>query len=281
MFSEGTSGGDRPGIDQVLALIPDELAGTIWGFLAHDLIADRTILAHNQNMLFPAASLIKLPIALALYEESRQGRLHLSDTLGTDQECFAVGSGILRYLSDRAVLTLRDLVVLMLQLSDNVAANLLLKRLGRERINGLMRSLGLAHTTISVDKIFVLESDQDPFSLGTTTAYEMVRMLRLLDRHEILTPQLCGDIFAVMRRDRNKQRLCGNLPLRKDLFICHKTGTLQGAIHDVGLFSFTNGRYGVAILSQNTGTTIEAIRLGEQTIARMSRWIFDRVEQGA
>jgi beta-lactamase class A len=265
--------------NQILALIPPELASRTWGISAYDLLRQQVIVAHNADMPFPSASLIKLPIVIALYHEAWNNRLLLSETLDNDPELFTKGSGILRNLSDQARLSLRDLAVLMLQVSDNVATNLLIRRLGRDTINGVLETIGLHHTRLLTDRIDVKQLESDLFALGTTSPGEMNRLLQQLARHSILPPSMCADILGIMKRDSNKQRICGNLPLRRDLVIAHKSGTLDGVYHDIGLLTSDDVQYSVAFFCQGSSDDLETLPASEHTIARMSRYLFDLVEE--
>jgi len=265
--------------DQILALIPPELASRTWGVSAYDLTNQQLIVSYNAAMAFPSASLIKVPIVVALYHEAWNNHIVLSETVDNDPELFTKGSGILRNLSDQARLTLRDLVVLMLQVSDNVATNLLIRRLGRDRINSILATIGLRHTRLLTDRIDVKQLETDLFALGTTTPGEMNTLLQQLARHTILPPSMCEDILGIMKRDSNKQRICGDLPLRRDLVIAHKSGTLDGVYHDIGLLTFTGSQYSVAFFSQGPSDELETLPASEHTIARMSRYLFDVVEE--
>lgn len=265
--------------DQVLALIPQELASSTWGISAYDLTNQQVIISHNADRAFPSASLIKLPIVVALYYEAWNNHLLLSETVENDPGLFTKGSGILRNLSDQARLTLRDLVVLMLQVSDNVATNLLIRRLGRDTINSILDTIGLRHTRLLTDRIDVKQLETNLFALGITTPGEMNSLLQQLARQTILPPSMCEDILGIMKRDSNKQRICGNLPLRPDLFIAHKSGTLDGVYHDIGLLTFSGSQYSVAFFSQGPADELESLPASEHTIARMSRYLFDIVEE--
>jgi beta-lactamase class A len=267
-------------INAFQSIVPHELNAIVWGISAYDLARQQPIVAYNADRLFPIASLIKLPIAVALYHEVLEQRLELSRIVRNDPELFTGGSGILCQLSNKVTLTLQDLTTLMLQHSDNVAANLLIREIGKDRINAIIRQFGLRHTKLGVDRIIVTRLEGDVMELGTTTPGEMDELLRLLSRRCILRPSFCDDILTTMYRDSNKQRICGRLPLRPDLYIAHKTGTLDGIYHDVGLLTFSTGRYSVAFLSQGPSDDLANLRISEETIARMSRYLFDVVEEG-
>lgn len=79
----------------------------------------------NQTEIFPAASLMKLPVMLLVYQEAEKGNLKLDDY--------------------------RELVKVMGQRSDNAAYNQLVKYFGKEKIQALIDNLGMEKTTIVKD----------------------------------------------------------------------------------------------------------------------------------
>jgi beta-lactamase class A len=91
-------------------------------------------------------------------------------------------------LSDQLSLTYVDLAKLMIWQSDNMAANILIATLGRERINASMAQFGLENTRLHMDCI-----DPDAVfgqleALATTTPAEMAHLFAMLGREKILTP---------------------------------------------------------------------------------------------
>lgn len=252
----------------------------LWGIWASDLSFDKPLVSLNAEHIFASASTIKLPILIELYRQVIDEGLALSTPLTATDEYRANGSGILWQLSSQVTMTLKDLATLMMQFSDNTAANLLVAVLGRDNINQTMRQLGLSNTNLYLDRIDPELLRDDPAALATTTPRDMATLLAHLALGNILTPNLCREILGLMKRDVNKRRLCGLLPYRQDLTIYHKTGTLTGVYNDVGIIEFSKGKYVVSVLSKDVTDVSDDPRdnRAERAIAEFARCLFDYMD---
>ncbi len=100
------------------------------------------------TMVFPQGSAIKVPVLMEVFKQSAGGKFSLSDRI-TIEHAKTVDGGILQDFADRgSSLSIYDLCVLMIVLSDNSAANYLIDRVGMENVNSTMRSLGLKNTML-------------------------------------------------------------------------------------------------------------------------------------
>jgi beta-lactamase class A len=133
---------------------------------------------------FPTASLIKVPIAVALMEQVSLGQISLDDRITVLRIEKVPGAGLLQYLHDGAEITIRDAAWLMLTISDNTATNLLLSRLEMRRVWEAMEKRGLPRTKIH-SKVFLRLASVAPdssvkYGLGVSTPHEMARLFVLL-----------------------------------------------------------------------------------------------------
>src|SRR5258706_12842187 len=97
----------------------------------------------------PAASLAKLAIAVELMRRADLGQFDLAERLETSAEPRVGGGGMLDYLDPGTQLTLADLCLLMLAVSDNTAANFLLDLVGMGEVNETMTRLGFTQTHLA------------------------------------------------------------------------------------------------------------------------------------
>ena len=86
--------------------------------------------AVRPDVVFEAQSVIKLALAIRSYQLADQGRLDLDERVRVSRSDFSVGTGILQYLQEGLQPTLRDLLTMMIVVSDNTATDLLLARIG-------------------------------------------------------------------------------------------------------------------------------------------------------
>ena len=105
----------------------------------------------NGDELFPTASVFKVPVIVELYRQVEAGAVSLEEELALREEDKVPGSGILQELSPGLMVTLRDLVSLMMIVSDNTATDLLIEKVGMENVNATLRRLGLKRTTVVAD----------------------------------------------------------------------------------------------------------------------------------
>ena len=89
----------------------------------------------NGDQQVPSASMIKLLILLKAFDECDKGKLNLEDTISLDDYARVDGSGILKELYRNHKFSIRELLTLMIIVSDNTATNILIDLLGREEIN--------------------------------------------------------------------------------------------------------------------------------------------------
>jgi beta-lactamase class A len=124
--------------------------------------------AVRDEMVFPQASAIKVPILIELFRraESDPGilrkRVELTDAVRTE------GSGVLQVLTNGgSALSLEDYAIYMVLHSDNTATNVLIDELGMDAINALSASLGATHTRLQRKMIRPEESARGNENLST------------------------------------------------------------------------------------------------------------------
>lgn len=194
-----------------------------------DLVTDEKW-AYEADAPLVAASVIKLPILVEAFRQARDGLLSMDETFSIRPEQKMPSCGALTYLHDGLTVTLRDLCVLMIIVSDNTATNILIERLGMENVNATMRGLGLEKTTL---RRLLFDSDASARGLeNTITAEEMGQLLEMLYKGECVSPEADAEMLSILR----DQRLNGKMPFfLDDLEIAHKTGEDDGITHDVGI----------------------------------------------
>lgn len=114
---------------------------------ARDLVAGQRM-SIGADRLFSSASLIKVPIMVAVLQQAESGRLPLSRQLPLDAVPRVGGSGVLTELADLDRLSVRDLLTLMIVISDNLATNLLIDAIGMDVVNESAAAAGLPDTRL-------------------------------------------------------------------------------------------------------------------------------------
>jgi beta-lactamase class A len=180
--------------------------------------------------VFPAASLIKVGIAVEVLRRADLGQFSLDERFDTAAEPPVGGGGVLDHLHPAARFTLRDLCFLMLAVSDNTAANFLLDLVGMGEVNATLSRLGLAHTKLA--RHFMDFAARAVGRDNVTSAGDMAMLLALLQRNAL--PQ-----GAVLRELLLAQQVADDLRawLPPETPFAFKTGSLEGTGADDAVFS--------------------------------------------
>lgn len=82
-------------------------------------------LKYNENTIYPAASIIKIPIMIEFFRQVEAGLLDREELLSIPVSERVGGAGILHELRNNIEMTFSELLLLMIVLSDNTATNLI------------------------------------------------------------------------------------------------------------------------------------------------------------
>ena len=190
------------------------------------------IWTHNPDLPLVAASVIKLPILATAFRDIAAGRLDPGGTCAIQARDKMPSCGALTYMHDGLEVTLKDLLTLMIILSDNTATNLLIDRLTPAHVNATMEALGIPGVALR-RRLFEPELSARGIQ-NTVTARGMGVLLERMAAGTLLGEPWDGE----MRNILLNQRLNGKLPFflhSQDIRCAHKTGEDDGITHDVGI----------------------------------------------
>jgi beta-lactamase class A len=216
-------------------------------------------LAGTQTL--PAASTIKVPIAIAFFEDVDAGKVMLQEQLPLTKEVIASGSGDMQYQVGKVKsYSALETVTKMIVISDNTATNMLIKRLGgQQALNQRFQSWGLSQTVIN---------NPLPDLEGTNKTSPQDLVKALIKVHQ-------GDSLSLKSRDRLLNILQGTktrtlLPqgLEKDAQIAHKTGDIGTLLGDTGIIDMPNGKRYIGAVMATRPYNDPAARTLIQNISR-------------
>ena len=196
------------------------------------------------------ASTIKVAVMIEAFSRVSEGRAKWTDELVLTKAARYGGSGVLPELADGLRLTLRDCVNLMMVVSDNTAANMVLDYLTTDAVNARMNALGFRDTRLmrriggGGETREGKEPDNKRFGLGATTPHEMVRILEKLDAGEIVNKTAAKEMIDLMKREQARYaigRSLWNLPMAS------KYGALDRLRSAIGIIYSKKGRIAMAI----------------------------------
>ncbi len=198
----------------------------------------------NGDKVYATASIIKLPILLAFFQDVDAGKIRLDETLTLTRDVMVGGSGELQDLPVGRKFSAGEIVDKMITISDNTATNMILKRMGGLNVlNQRFRSWGLQKTVIR-------NWLPDLSGTNTTTTKELMQLLALLDRRKLLSPQSQSQAIDILSRVHNRKLL--PVGLGRGATIAHKTGDIGFLLGDAGIIAMPNGkRYLAAVLVES------------------------------
>nr|WP_319489756.1 serine hydrolase [uncultured Caproiciproducens sp.] len=210
---------------KILSAIPGKA-----GFYYKNLITDEEW-EYNSSAPMLAASVIKLAVLTEVFAQLETGAAHKDELYRIQAQDKLPSCGALNYMHTGLEVTLEDLYTLMIILSDNTAANLLIRKFGMERINQRMRGLGLNVTTLNR-----LLFDADAAAAGKENyicAKEIGFLLEQMYRGRLISQKASDKMISILKN----QRLNGKMPFHftGKVKIAHKTGEDGGITHDVGI----------------------------------------------
>jgi beta-lactamase class A len=250
-----------------LQAILDEAGGT-FGVVVSDVQYDQVVYTQHQDDSFSAASLIKLPIAVAVYQVVSQGAGSLDDELVMQAEDVVGGTGSLQYAAVGTAYPVRELCARMLYDSDNTAANMLIDYLGGFAVvNTTMQQLGATETVLQryLMDLEAIQAGRD----NLTSPADMHLLLQLLANGAIVG---ADDLLLALQQTTDTQKIPALLPNDGSVTIYHKIGTLTGVEHDVGIGQTAQGNRYIVVFMSNGLASNEA---GITAIAKASQLVYE------
>ncbi|MDP9039545.1 MAG: class A beta-lactamase-related serine hydrolase [Acidobacteriota bacterium] len=253
----------------------------------------------DADAVVQTASVIKLAVLYEAMEQVRSGKAHWADPVRLGAGDGVAGSGILRLFDTPQTLTLRDVLGLMVMMSDNTATNLAIDRLGLERINERVAGLGLKSTylykKIGRPAEGPMPADQARYGLGKTTPREMAALMERIGRCELdraaaptRSPEdeaICAVALTMLRNQFYKDTIPRYLEkldrTEAGSGTASKTGSLNAVRNDVAIVAGISGPMVLSIFTyENKDTGWTADNEGELTIARLAKAIVDAWSPG-
>ena len=256
----------------------DSIADAHQGVVGYSIIDVETgaRLHRRGDETFPTASLIKVPILVTVFDLVAKGQISLDDPLTVLKIDQVPGSGVVQYLHNGTILTVKDAAWLMTTISDNTATNLLLDRIIIRRVWAKMDSLGLKRTRVH-SKSFLRSSSvamdsSVKYGLGVTTPNEMARLFELLARGQAVNPAADSTMLDILRHnddDTLLQRFAGGARA------AHKTGATDAVRTECSLFYLRNRVVACVMTKENKDQRWVLDTEAQLTMANMGKAIVD------
>ena len=234
---------------------------------AHVGVAMRHLLSGDEILInadesFPMCSVLKIPVLVEALRQIETGHFSLDDRWPLTTDVKNLGSGVLTFFDDGLQPTVRDLLTLMIIISDNTATDMVIHRVGIANITASMRALGQQHIHLPMTIKQIFESilpSADPtrdtyemavqhaafqppanaagYSSGpdnnVSTPRDMTDLLELIYFGKAAGRAACDEMLRILLKQQLNDRLPRFLP--PGTRVAHKTGTLSGFRNDAGI----------------------------------------------
>lgn len=268
-FTSLASGADVRSLEKELQKIRDRFPGDMAVYVKN--LATGEEIALDGDRVYETFSVIKVPIMAELLRQAESGTLSLSNRIEVKPSNARWPSGVLYTMDAGLKPTIKDLMTLMIIISDNAATDILGDKVGRANVTRTMRNLGLEKTTIefsdldydrawlgnldpgfrsaSSEKImaFPFEKYSDEQAgeafrrvieegkvyFGHSTVREMGRLFELMATGKLVSKKASDLMLATLKKQQVNNRFPRYL---RDVNIAHKTGDGQPFIaNDAGI----------------------------------------------
>jgi len=231
-----------------------------WGIYVKSIETNEEV-AIGADRQMETMSTIKIPLMIEVFEQIKAGKFKLTDKYTFDAADLRGGTGVIRSLEPGAVLTVKDLITLMVIVSDNTATDVLYKMVGGpDAVNRRMEALGLQKTraqTLAAPWFEALRSassteafyreGKHPF--GLTTPREMGSILEKMERGLLVDKPSSELMLQIMRGQLYRTRIPRYITGYR---IPHKTGDFLPYVgDDVGMLEAPGRTIVVSIFTGN------------------------------
>lgn len=245
----------------------EKIAGEVNGVLGvaiRDLTTGEEF-RYNENLVFPTGSSIKIPVLIELYRQAAEGRYTLSTRKSLEKKDLVGGSGVIQHFDPGASqLSLADLAVLMIVLSDNTATNVLIDHVGMSNVNATLDRSGLPGIRLRrrmIDQAASARGDEN-----TSTPHEAMRLMEKLYRGEIVSREVSDQVLATLKIRKNSAIPSAVPP---NVAVANKPGGIEGASCDWAIVYVRNRPFAIAVMTTYNGDDAQA------AISKIARLAYD------
>jgi beta-lactamase class A len=254
--------------------VADRLDGVV-GYAIKDLSTSEAFY-RNADLVFPAASSIKLAVLLELLRQAQEGKLSLDEKHTVRRSETVAGDPILYMLGDGTVtMTLRDLAVFMVVLSDNSATNILIDRVGMENVNAGVARQSLKETRLRRQMIDIEAARRG--NENVSTPRELAVLLEKVRNGQALDSAHSQEFFSILRLPKDS---LFNKALPPGVPVEDKPGALDAVRCDAGIIEVEGHPFVVSVMTTFLASNEEGERAIKE-IARLAYVHFDRLSRSS
>ena len=211
-----------------------------WGIYVKSLETGEEV-AIDADRQMETMSTIKIPLMIEVFEQIKAGKFKLTDKYTFVEADSEPGTGTIQRLDYGAVMTVKDLITMMIIVSDNTATEVLYRMVGGpEAVNARMQALGLKTTrAMNVPSKWFPQLRSAPtteqfyrdgrFPFGYSTPREMGTLLEMMERGTLVDKPSSDLMLRIMRGQLYRTRIPRYVT---GYTIPHKTGDFLPYVGD-------------------------------------------------
>jgi beta-lactamase class A len=229
----------------------------------------------NADETFPTASMIKVPLLVALFDRVERGELRLQEEMVFHDSLRYAQSDLTAKFRDGEVISLEQMAFLMVALSDNTAS-LWIQALvgGGGAVNEWLASNGFASTRVN-SRTEGRRPDWERYGWGQTTPREMARLMVMIRQGEAVSAGASDHMYRMLSRtfwDRTALA-----PIPSSVQAASKQGFVSRSRSEVLLVNAPSGDYVLTVITKeqedtSSGSDNEGFRLIENVSAAVYEW---------
>jgi beta-lactamase class A len=254
--------------------VAERLRG-VMGYAIKDLSTGETFFL-RPDTVFPQASSIKLTVLLELMRQAQEGRVSLDEKHTIRRSETVAGDPILYMLGDGTVsMTLGDLAVFMVVLSDNSATNILIDRLGMDNVQAGIARLGLKETQLR-RHMMDLEAARRG-NENVSTPREMMTLLEKVHAGQTIDAAYTTKYFALLKLPKESEF---HKALPDTVSIADKPGALEAVRCDSGIIDVPGHPFILSVMTTFLAQEDEGER-AIQDVARLAYAYFTQLSRSS
>ena len=229
------------------------------------------------DTLFPAASMIKVPILVKTFDAIENDTLGYHDTLTYRDSLYYSGVDLLGHFQDGAEVKLSKVVMLMMTMSDNTGSLWLQHLCGTgTAINDWLRAHGFDRTRMN-SRTPGRQDDWRRYGWGQTTPREMARLLVRIHEGRAVSPAASAEMYRTLTRTYWDDEALSQIP--PTVQVASKQGAVDESRSEVALVNAPHGPYVFSVITKNQAdTSWTSDNAGFQLIRDVSRTLWQHFE---
>lgn len=220
-----------------------------------DLQTGKTFLL-NEKDNFHAASTMKTPVLVELFQQASEGKFALTDSIPVKNSFSSIADGSLfsldpaddseheLYKNIGQKRTIASLAYDMIISSSNLATNLLIELVKADSVMATLQNIGAYNMNVlrGVEDGKAYEKGLN----NTTTAFDLLLIFEQMAKGQLVDAGASMEMIRILQDQRFNEIIPACLP--PGVKVAHKTGSITGVQHDSGIVFMPDGRKYVLVL---------------------------------